>query len=74
VLGFLPGIERIDQIKPGPRHVDVWMAAPLEQGGFDHPQTLVEREPRRPGMPRQHVVLLDGGVEAEPKRRMPCHR
>lgn len=34
------------------------------QGGSDEVEALVECEPGRTGMPREHVGLLDGGVEA----------
>jgi hypothetical protein len=72
-LGFLPRVEPVDQIKPRPRHLDTQVGSALAERGLHHPQTLIEREPGRPGMPRHHLALLDGGVQAEPKRGMPTH-
>jgi hypothetical protein len=45
----------------------------LVESGFHHPQALVERKPRRPGMPGQHLLLLARGVEAKLERGMPAH-
>ena len=73
VLGFLPPVERVDQIKPGPRHIDGGVGFTLVESGFHHLQALIEREPRRAGMPGQHLVLLDGRVEAEAECGVPAH-
>jgi len=73
VLGFLPGIERVDQIEPAPRHVGVRVGLAVGERGFHQRQALVERKPRRPGMSGQHLVLLDVGVEAEIECGVPAH-
>ena len=73
VLGFLPGIEGVDQIEPAPRHVGVRVGLALGERGFHQRQALVERKPRRPGMSGQHLVLLDVGVEAEIECGVPAH-
>jgi hypothetical protein len=73
VLGPLPRIKRVDQVKPGPRHLSARIATALCQCGLDHPQALIESKPRRPRMPLQHIALLDSRIEAERKRGMPGH-
>ena len=73
IFGFLPPVEGVDQIKPRPRHIHVWAGFPLAEHHFYHAYALVEREPCRAGMPGQHLVLLDGGVEAELERGVPTH-
>ena len=49
------------------------VAFALSECGFHHLQTLIERKPGRDGMPGQHIVLFDGGVEAELERGVPTH-
>ncbi len=45
VLGFLPGVERVDQIKPGPRHIYSRICPAVGERGLHHPKALVERKP-----------------------------
>jgi hypothetical protein len=73
VLGLLPRVERVDQIKPRPRHLGVGVSFALGERGFHHRKAPVKREPGRSGMPGQHLLLLDGGIEAEFKRGVPAH-
>ena len=73
ILRFLPRVKRVDQVKPGPRHLRVWVGLALSECGFHHPQALIERKPGRAGMPGQHLLLLHGGVEAELERGVPTH-
>jgi hypothetical protein len=53
VFGFLPRVKGVDQIKPGPRHLHLWVGLTLGERGFHHCQALVEREPGRPGVAGQ---------------------
>src|SRR5271163_355393 len=74
VRGFLPRVERVDQIEPGPRNLHIRARISLFESSFDQAQALIERKPRRPRMSGQHVTLLDGGVEAELERGVPAHQ
>ena len=73
VLGFLPRVKPIDQVKPAPRDLHSWIGLALGECGFHHLQALIETKPGRAGMPGQHLVLLDSGVEAELERGVPAH-
>jgi len=73
VLGFLPGVERVDQIEPGPRHRHVRAGLALGERRLDHAQALIESEPGCARVPGQHIVLLDRRVEAQPERRGAGH-
>ena len=73
VLGFLPAVERVDQIKARPRHRRVRIGLALRKGGFHHPQALIERKTGGTCMPGQHLPLLIVGVEAEFERSVPIH-
>jgi hypothetical protein len=73
VLGLLPRVERVDQVKPRPRHLNTGIGLASSERGFHEPKTLVEREPRCPGMPRQHFVLLDRGVQTVAECGVPTH-
>ena len=72
-LGPLPRVKRIDQIKPHPRHLDTRIGFAVGERGFHRPQALIEREPRRPGMPGQQLVLLDRGVHTVAECGVPVH-
>ena len=73
VFRFLPRVERVDQIKPGPRHLCVRVPIVLSESGSHHPQTLIERKSGRAPTPGQHLALLDGRVEAEREPSAPTH-
>ena len=45
----------------------------MSQPSVHHLEALVECEPCRPGMPGEHLALLDGGVQAEAERGVPTH-
>ena len=44
VLGFLPRVERVYQIKTRPRHLGAWRGATLCERGFHDAQALIKRE------------------------------
>lgn len=72
-FGLLPPVEIVDQIESRPRHLRIRIVTAVGQRGLHHGQTLVEREPRRSGVSVQQRLLLDRGVQAEPKRSVPHH-
>ncbi len=73
-FGLLPSVEGVDQAEPSPRHGMPRIGLTLTECGFHEVQGLVEREPRRTGMPRQRPLLLDGGVEAVSEGGVAAHR
>ena len=73
VLGFLPRVEGVNQIEPGPGHIDVLVRAAVSESGFHYAQALIEREPRRTRVPGQHLVLPDRRIQTELERGVPTH-
>jgi hypothetical protein len=71
--GFLPRVEGVDQVEPGPRHIDTGVALALGKCGLDNSQALVEGEPSRPGMTEKHRLLFNRRVETVAERDVPGH-
>jgi hypothetical protein len=59
---FFPPLNALIRIKPCPRHIGAWGALAVGECGFHRARALIERKPGRPGMPGQHLPLLDRGV------------
>jgi hypothetical protein len=55
------------------RHVDGGVGLAVGERGFHSRQAPVERKPRRPRMPGQHLVLLNRGAEAALECGVPGH-
>lgn len=72
-LGFLPGVEDVDQVETSPWHGRRCMASPIGSRPQMEVEALIEREPRRTRVPSQRLPLLDRRVEAEAEGGVPGH-
>jgi hypothetical protein len=70
-LTALPDVERLDQVEPRPRDLDLRFCSLAGKGIGDQAKALVVGEPGRPGVSGEHRRLRRGGSECEPERRVP---
>ncbi len=70
-LAALPGVAGVDQVKPRPGDLDLWVCPLGGKGIGDQPKALVVGEPGRPGVSGEHRRLRGGGSKREPERGVP---